>query len=65
MDDIAIHTNPLEHKMEEQHKKQHQKHIHHVLDKLEPNDLYLKPEKYHFKVDEITYLGVIVSKGKL
>ena len=65
MDNIAIHTKPLEHEMEEQHKKRHQKHVHHVLDKLESNDLYLKPEKCHFEVDEITYLGVIVGKGKL
>ena len=35
------------------------------MDKLEANDLYLKPEKYAFEQDEIEYLGVIVGKGQL
>ena len=65
MDDIAIHTKPLENETEEQHRNRHRKYVHHILDKLEANDLYLKPEKCHFEADEITYLGVIVGKGKL
>jgi len=35
------------------------------LDKLEANDLYLKPKKCAFKQDEIEYLGVIIGKGQL
>ena len=36
-----------------------------MLDELEANDLYLKPEKYTFEQDKIEYLGVIVGKGRL
>jgi len=36
-----------------------------MLNKLEQNDLYLKPEKCDFKQKEIDYLGVIVRNGKL
>jgi len=35
-----------------------------MLDELEANDLYLKPEKCAFE-QEIEYLGVIVGKGCL
>jgi len=36
-----------------------------MLNKLEQNDLYLKPEKCDFKQKQIDYLGVIVGNGKL
>ena len=36
-----------------------------MLDILEQNDLYLKPEKYEFKKEEIEYLGVIVGHNTL
>jgi len=36
-----------------------------MLDELEANDLYLKPEKCAFEQDKIEYLGVIVGKGRL
>ncbi len=36
-----------------------------MLDKLEQNDLYLKPEKCDFEQKQIDYLGVIVGNGKL
>jgi len=36
-----------------------------MLDELEANDLYLKPEKCAFEQEEIEYLGVIVGKGCL
>jgi hypothetical protein len=39
--------------------------VHHILDKLEKEDLYLKPDKCFFECNEIDYLGVIVRKGKL
>jgi hypothetical protein len=65
MDDLAIHTAKLPHETEEQHWSRHQAYVHWILDKLEENDLYLKPEKCKFKRDEIEYLGVIVGKNHL
>ena len=65
MDDIIIHTKRRRDKTEEQHLQRHHKLVHKMLDKLEANDLYLKPEKCIFKQDEIKYLGVIVGKGCL
>jgi len=43
----------------------HKKHVHGILDKLEANDLYLKPEKCAFEQEEIEYLGIIVGKEQL
>ena len=37
----------------------------HVLQKLQNNDLFLKPEKCHFHKKEVEYLGVIVGKGQV
>ncbi len=36
-----------------------------MLNKLEQNDLYLKPKKCNFEQKEIDYLEVIVGNGKL
>ncbi len=36
-----------------------------MLNKLEQNNLYLKPKKCNFEQKEIDYLGVIVGNGKL
>ena len=65
IDDIAIHTKPLNGEMEQQHKQWHKQLIHQVLKKLEEHDLYLKPEKCKFLKHEIKYLGVIVVNGVL
>jgi hypothetical protein len=65
MDDIAIHTKPKPHETEEQHRARHQQHMHHILDKLEEHDLYLKPEKCAFEKQEIEYLGVIIGQNKI
>jgi len=65
MDDIAIHMKRYLKETHQQHLEWHQKCVHEILDKLEANDLYLKPEKYAFKQDEIEYLEVIVGKGQL
>src|SRR6266705_5399221 len=65
MDDIAIHMKrePLE--TELQHVARHRTLTHHVLDKLEQHDLYLKLEKCTFKRKEIDYLGVIISQNTI
>ena len=65
MDDIAIHTKPLNGESEQQHEQQHKQLIHQVLEKLETHDLYLKLEKCEFLKREIKYLGVIVGNGVL
>ena len=65
MDDIAIHTKPKEGETEEQHQKCHETLTHLVLDILEQNDLYLKPEKCKFLKREIAYLGVIIGANKI
>ena len=65
MDDIAIHIKLGAGETEKQHLAQHRDLMHHILDKLEREDLYLKPEKCTFEQKEIDYLGVIVGKGAL
>jgi hypothetical protein len=61
MDDIAIHTKLKPGETEQQHTNRHQRMTHHILEVLEKNDLYLKPEKCEFEKEEIEYLGVIVG----
>ena len=65
MDDITIHTKPLNGELEQQHEQRHKQLIHQVLEKLEMHDLYLKLEKCEFLKWEIKYLGVIVRNGVL
>ena len=65
MDNIAIHTKPLPGESHQQHHARHSKLTHHVFDKLEKEDFYLKPEKCAFAQKETDYLGVIIGNGKL
>jgi len=65
MDNIAIHTKPKPRETEEQHQRRHETLTHLVLDILEKNDLYLKPEKCEFLKQEIVYLGVIIGNNKI
>src|SRR6266700_2226653 len=65
MDDIAIHTRPEKGKDDQQHQRRHRILTHHVLDKLEENDLYLKLEKCAFEKKEIDYLGVTISQNTI
>ncbi len=65
MDDLAIHTKRCPGETEEEHRCRHEEYVHIVLDILEKNDLYLKPEKCAFEQEEIDYLGVIVGQGTL
>ena len=46
-------------------KKEHQKHVHTVLIKLQGADLQLNIEKYEFQVKEVKYLGLIIAKGEI
>jgi Reverse transcriptase (RNA-dependent DNA polymerase) len=65
MDDMAIHTKPHTNETEEQHLQWHREHVHHILDKLERHNLYLKPKKCDFKQKQIDYLGVVVGQNKV
>jgi hypothetical protein len=65
MDDMAIHTHPLLNETPEQHVQRHRRYVHRVLEILEENDLYLKPEKCQFEQGKIKFLGVMVGNGQL
>jgi len=54
MDDITIHTKREKHENEQQHIHRHRQYVHHMLDKLEQNDLYLKPKKCDFEQNKST-----------
>src|SRR6266478_9575994 len=51
--------------MEQQHLEWHRLYTHHMLHKLEQNNLYLKPKKCEFEKKEIDYLGGIMGNGKI
>jgi hypothetical protein len=65
MDNITIHTKRWPDETEERHQQRHREYTHHVLEKLEQHDLYLKPEKCEFTKQEIEYLGVIIGQNKI
>ena len=56
LDDILIFTPTLE---------EHCIVVCEVLQRLQDNDLYLRPEKCEFERDSIEYLGLIISKGRV
>jgi len=58
MDDILIVT-------DSDNIEDHIKIVSIVLKRLEDNDLFLKPEKYHFHRHEVEYLGIIVGNGQV
>src|SRR5207245_4294305 len=47
--------------MKSDNEEEHDKIVLEVLKWLKENDLYVKPEKCHFKVKEVDFLGMIVS----
>src|ERR1700749_1278773 len=56
MDDILVFTQDL---------KEHRHLMNQVLQILEDNDLFLKPEKCFFERDTIEYLGIIIKENQL
>ena len=56
VDDVLIRTETEE---------EHDKIVKEVLKRLEENDLYVKPEKYTWKVQKVNFLGVIMGQGKI
>ena len=52
IDDILVATDTEE---------GHDKLVEEVLKRLEENDLFVKPEKYKWKVREVEFLGVVIS----
>jgi len=52
IDDVIVET-----EME----KGHNKLVVEVIKRLEENDLYVKPEKYKWKVKEVEFLGVVIG----
>ena len=45
--------------------KGHNEIVKEVLRRLEENDLFVKPEKYTWKVREVGFLGVIIREGRV
>jgi len=56
LDDILIFTETL---------KEHQRVTWRVMELLQKNNLFLKPEKCKFKKTEVEYLGVIISQNSV
>jgi len=45
--------------------KGHDKIVEEILRRLEENDLYVKPEKYIWKVRKIGFLGVVIGPNEI
>ena len=56
VDDVLIGT---------ENKEEHNEIIEKILRRLEKNDLYVKPEKYVWKVRKIGFLGVIIGPNEI
>jgi len=54
MNDVLVGT---------EEKERHDKIVEKVLRRIEENDLYVKPEKYIWKVREIDFLGLVMESG--
>ena len=52
IDDVIIRTETEE---------EHDELVMEVIQRLEENDLYIKPEKYKWKVREVGFLGVVIG----
>ena len=56
IDDVMIATET---------EKEHDEIVEEVLRRLEENDLFVKPEKYVWKVREVGFLGVIIRENRV
>jgi RNase H-like domain found in reverse transcriptase/Reverse transcriptase (RNA-dependent DNA polymerase) len=65
MNDMAIHTQCLEHETEEQHVQRHRSYVKRILAKLMEHNLFLKPEKCAFEQPSIEFLGVWITQGEV
>ena len=54
MDDVLVET---------EKKKKHDEIVEEILKRMEKNDLYVKPEKYVWKVRKIDFLGLVMGAG--
>ena len=45
--------------------KEHNEIVEEVLRRLKENDLYMKPEKYVWKVQKVNFLGVVMGQGTI
>jgi len=52
MDDVLVGT---------EDEKKHNKIVEEVLKRMKESDLYVKPEKYVWKVKEINFLGLVMG----
>ena len=43
--------------------KEHDKFVAEIIKRLEENDLYIKPAKYKWKMQEVGFLGVMIGPG--
>ena len=51
--------------VETESKKGYDKLVEEVIKRLEENDLYIKPEKYKWKVKEVGFLGVMIGPERI
>ncbi len=56
MDDLLIFSKD---------EKSHLEHLNPVLSRLKDHKLYMSPKKFEFMKSEISFLGMIVGKGKI
>ena len=56
MDNILVGT---------ENKKKHNKIVEEVLKRMEESNLYIKPEKYVWKVKEIDFLGLVIGTEEI
>ena len=56
MDDVLVET---------EDEKKYDEIVEEVLRRMEENDLYIKPEKYVWKVKEIDFLGLVIRAERI
>ena len=61
--DIVVFINDVLVEIED--KKKHNKIVEEVLKRMEESNLYIKPEKYVWKVKEIDFLGLVIGTEEI